>query len=285
MKNIVITGTNSGFGNLMVRTLAKDGHNVFATMREVNGKNAEAAKQLSDWAEAEGHKIHVVELDVTSDSSVETAINSILDTAGNIDIVVNNAGVVAGGLMETFTTEDYHRVFNVNVLGPHRVYRAVLPDMRKNKAGLFINISSVVGRLVFPFIGPYVPSKYALEAMTISYNLELAPLGIQSVLIEPGAYGTEIFNKIVQPSDPARAESYGELASAPQKMFESMGEMLQGDQAPDPQLIADAVKKLVDMPDGQRPLRTVVDKMTGPIVEELNQAAEKAQNTILQAMG
>jgi len=108
-------------------------------------------------------------------------------------------------------------------------------------------------------------------------------LGIESVIIEPGAYLTEFFNKIMMPGDEKILAEYGEMAKAPEKMFEGM--MFEGDNAPNPQAIADAVKKLVDTPSGQRPLRTVVDAMTGKITEELNDASDKSQAEMMKAFG
>ena len=249
-------------------------------MRDSEGKNAEKAKELSAV-----ENISVVELDVTSEESVNSAVKQIIDAEGKIDVVVNNAGIVNSGLTETVSIEQSKEVFEVNTFGPLRVNRAVLPHMRKAKAGLIIQISSTVGRLVFPFIGAYIGSKFAVEALAESYSMELAPLGIDSVIIEPGAYPTEIFSKMLMADDTARAEEYGEMAQAPTKMFEGMSKMLSSDNAPNPQVVADAVKKLVDTPAGSRPIRTVADVMTGTIVEELNKAQDKAQAEMNKAMG
>ena len=279
-KVILITGTSSGFGKLTAQTLAKDGHKVYATMRDSEGKNADGAKELNNI-----DNIKVLDLDVTDDNSVKETVKKIIEAEGKIDIVVNNAGTGQLGITEAFTIEQTQQVFNVNTLGSLRVIRAVLPQMRKQKSGLIIQISSVVGRIVMPYFGAYIASKFAVEAFAQTFNMELAPLGIESVIIEPGGYMTEFFNKIMMPGDTKILAEYGEMAKAPEQMMESMGEMFKGPDAPKPQYIADAVKKLIDMEAGKRPLRTVVDVMTGQITEELNKASDKAQAEMMKAFG
>ena len=279
-KVILITGTSSGFGNLTAKTLAKDGHKVYATMRDSEGKNADSAKKLNNI-----DNIKVLDLDVTDDNSVRETVKKIIEAEGKIDVVVNNAGISGSGLTEAYTIEQAKQMFDVNTLGPMRVDRAVLPQMRKQKSGLIIQISSVVGRIVFPYFGAYIASKFAVEAIAQTYSMELQPLGIDSVIIEPGAYPTELFSKMIAPEDKEVLSEYGEMAKAPEQMFESMGEMFEGPDAPKPQYIADAVKKLVDMEAGKRPLRTVVDVMTGQIAEDLNKASDKAQAEMMKAFG
>lgn len=284
-KTILITGTSSGFGKLTAQTLAKDGHTVYASMRGVTGKNSDSAKSLEEWAKAEGKNLKVIELDVTDQSSVDSAVNSIISTEGKIDVVVNNAGVFGLGLTEAFTVDQFKQIFEVNPFGPLRVNRAVLPQMRKQKSGLLIQISSVVGRVIIPFSGAYTSSKFAVEALAQTFNMELSKLGIDSVIIEPGAYPTEIMNKILMSEDKEVAATYGEMAKAPEQMFEGFMEMMKGENAPKPQVIADAVKNLVDMEQGKRPLRTVAEAMTGQIVEELNKSSDKSQQELIKAFG
>ncbi len=279
-KVILITGTSSGFGKLTAQTMAKDGHKVYASMRDVDGKNSEVAKELENL-----DNVNVLELDVTSEESVNNAVKTIIDKEGKLDVVVNNAGTGQLGITEAFTIEQTKKVFDVNTLGSLRVIRAVLPQMRNQKSGLIIQISSVVGRIVMPYFGAYIASKFAVEAFAQTFNMELAPLGIESVIIEPGGYLTDFFNKIMMPGDEKILAEYGEMAKAPEQMMESMGEMFKGPDAPKPQYIADAVKKLIDMEAGKRPLRTVVDVMTGQITEELNKASDKAQAEMMKAFG
>jgi len=277
-KVILITGASSGFGNLTAKTLAMDGHKVYATMKDSEGKNADSAKKLSDI-----DNIKVLDLDVTDENSVNETVKKIIEAESKIDVVVNNAGIAGAGMTEAFTIEQAKQIFDVNTFGPMRVNRAVLPQMRKQKSGLIIPISSAGGRVVTPFVGVYSGSKFAIEAIAQAYSIELQPLGIESVIIEPGAYPTEIINKMLAPEDKGVLSEYGEMAEAPGKMFERFGEMFKSPDAPKPQLIADAVKKLVDMDAGKRPLRNVVDLMTGQILEELNKASEKSQGEMIKA--
>jgi NAD(P)-dependent dehydrogenase (short-subunit alcohol dehydrogenase family) len=283
--NVLITGTSSGFGKLTAHTLAKQGHTVFASMRGASAKNAAPAAELRAWAEREGVKLHVVELDVTDQASVDAAVKQILSTAGHIDVVVNNAGYGLVGHEETFSPEQAQALFDVNVFGVQRVNRAVLPSMREKGKGLLIHISSGLGRVVLPCMGIYGASKFALEALAESYRYELAPTGVDSVIVQPGAFGTEFSNSLLQAANPERAAGYGAAAKLQEQMFAGIGAMLSGPNAPSPQLVADAVAKLIETPIGQRPLRTVVDPLTGQSTEAINSVAAQIQSVTLESMG
>ncbi len=279
-KKALITGTSSGFGKLTALTLLANGHTVVASMRDSEGRNRESA----DGLRAAG--AHIVDIDVTDDASVGEGVAQALEAAGGLDVVVNNAGVGVVGVQEAFTPEDWMKVFNINVFGVQRLNRAVLPTMREQGSGLLIHISSLLGRFVLPFFGPYNASKHALEGLADNYRVELSGFGIESVIIEPGAYATDFGEKLMLPSDTDRLEQLGEFAQAPAQMMESFGENMSGEDAPDPQWVADAVARLVDMPAGQRPFRTVVDGLgMGAPIEEYNKAHETATSTIYNAFG
>lgn len=283
MANVVITGSNSGFGRLTVETLARAGHSVFATMRETGGRNAVAAKELQALP---GGKVQVVELDVTSEASVQKAIDAIAGkTGGAIDVVFNNAGRFSMGIQEAFKVEEVQALFETNVFGPLRVNRAVLPHLRKRKQGLLVYTSSVAGRFSVPCMGTYSASKYALEALADAQRDELAGLGIDVVLIEPGAYPTEVGMKALYANDNERASGYGETASIPQKMGEGLGQLFSSPAAPNPQDVADAVKKLIETPAGKRPNRVVVDNISGDPVRALNAVYDKHRHDIMVAFG
>jgi short-subunit dehydrogenase len=157
--------------------------------------------------------------------------------------------------------------------------------MRERKAGLLMTISSSIGRTVIPFLGPYCATKFAVEAYAEGLNLELAPLGIESVIVEPGAYGTEFQQNVQLPSDAARMESYGEMAKAPERMFEGVSEMLSRTGSPDPADVANAVHRIIEMPGGERPLRTVVDGITGEVITRLNDDTAKHQRALMKGFG
>ena len=180
-KTILITGASTGFGRLTAETLADAGHTVFASMRDPEGKNRDHAKALR------AHGIKVVALDVTDTESVDQAVVTVIAEAGRIDVLVNNAGVASVGVSEAFTAEQAAALFDVNVIGVHRVTRAVLPTMRHQEDGLIVNVGSILGRVTFPFFGIYGASKFAVEALTDSYRHEVAQLGIDVVLVQPSA--------------------------------------------------------------------------------------------------
>lgn len=278
-KVVLITGTNSGFGWLTANSCAAQGHTVYATMRDIKGKNAEKAKALSALP-----NVHVLEMEVTNPESVEKTIASVIAKEGKLDVVVNNAGVYAGGLAETFTEADLERMFDVNVKGPWRVMRASLPQMRQQGEGLIVNISSGLGRFSAPFMTIYNSSKFAVEGITEGIHYEVKNLGVDAVLIQPGAFPTELFHKTSYGSDTALASDYGPIAMIPEQMGKGMGEMFEALQ-PNPQLVADAVVKLIDTPKGQRPLRTVVDPITGKFTEEANQKVHEQYVGFLTAFG
>lgn len=270
---VLITGCSSGFGRLTAETLAAAGHRVFASMRRTAGDNAAAAAALRAFAEEKELALEVVDLDVTDDASVHRAVETVMATAGAIDVVVNNAGIAAIGILEAFPTPQVKALFEVNTFGPLRLDRAVLPAMRARGRGLLIHISSASGRICAPpLMGAYCASKFALEALVEALHFELAGCGIDAVVIEPGAYVTDLQQNMQRAADEGVAAAYGELASLPETMFQSVGARLSGPDAPDPRQVAEAVQRLIALPSGQRPLRTVV----GPVLTEGLAAFEQA---------
>ena len=283
--NILITGSSSGFGMLTAKTLAKAGHRVFASMRWADGKNAAARDSLIDWAEREGAALEVVDLDVTDEGLVESAVESVIERAGHIDVLVNNAGIASMGLLEAYSIEEVRRLFEVLAFAPLRLSRAVLPAMRERRSGLIIHISSTAGRLYLPFMGAYSAAKFALEALGEALSYELAPFNIDSVMIEPGAYPTNIMSDVKMPDDGGRLAGYGDIVEKPGELFSAVGSALGAPDAPDPQEVALAVKKLVDTPQGQRPLRTVVGSVAVAGIEEINRTSESSFKKFLDSLG
>lgn len=252
--NILVTGASSGFGNLIVRDLINGGHRVAGTVRDPEGRNDEAASALRQLG------VEVIDIDVTDDASVDNGVAEARGKLGEIDVLINNAGVGVVGLQENFSAEDFQKVFDVNVFGVQRMIRAVVPQMRARRAGLILNISSLLGRVTFPFLGPYNAAKWAVEALSENYRVELSQFGVDVVVVEPGGFPTTFFGNLIQPSSRDRDHGYGEMAAAPQAMLEGMGEALAGNPEQNPQIVSDAVVKLVDMAPGSRPFRTEVDR-------------------------
>ncbi len=281
-KVILVTGSSNGFGRLTVETLARLGHTVYASMRGSSGKNEAIRTELQQLAKDENLNLHVIELDVTNDTSVEKAVADIIENAGRIDVLVNNAGIMSVGITEGFTLEQVQRQFDVNFYGAVRTNRAVLPHMRKQGQGLLIQISSIAGRAVLPFFGIYNASKFAVEAMSEAYRYDLSGWGIDSVIVEPGPFGTNLFETIPWPEDKQRLAEYTELAGAPESMIANFEKLTQSDDARDPQEVADAISQLIGIPTGERPLRTVVGIDFG--VTGLNEAAAPFQRGLLEAL-
>ena len=277
-KKILITGTNSGFGRMFVETLLTGGHTVVAAMRDVDGRNKEPADALR----AAG--AHVVEIDVTDEASVEAGVSAGIEAAGGLDVLINNAGFGVAGLQETFTVDDWKRVFEVNLFGVQRMTRAALPTRRAQGSGLVMFVSSLLGRFVLPFLGPYNASKWALEAMAENYRVELGALGIESAIVEPGGDGTGFLDGMGKPSDEARIAQLGAYANAPQEFVTGFEQNLVGDTAPDPQTVADAVAQLVDQAAGERPFRTTVDGLgMDAFINPFNEAGEQMMQGIYGA--
>jgi len=282
--NILITGCKSGFGRLMCESLASRGHRVFAGMRDVEGRNAGAADELRAFTHDSGGSIHPVEIDIASTASVEAGVATALAAAdGRIDVAINNAAMGSFGLSEGFTGDQVTEIFNTNVAGLQRVNRAVLPGMRARGEGLLIHIGSTIGRIVLPTMALYGATKFAVEAVVEGFAYELAPLGIESVLIQPGAYPTGFMSGALRPADP-RDDGYGPLANLPAQFMDGFAAMMAGPDAPKPQAVADAVVRLIETPAGQRPLRTVVDAHP-EAVEAINGVCAQAQGGMLGALG
>jgi NAD(P)-dependent dehydrogenase (short-subunit alcohol dehydrogenase family) len=277
-KTVLVTGTSGGFGADMVETLHQAGHRVFASMRNANSTARDAAEKFRKKG------IDVLDLDVTSDASVDAAFSALYkETGGNLDVLVNNAGLFFAGLSETFSPDQVRTMFEVNVFGVQRVMRAALPQMRKNMAGLIINIGSILGRVTIPFVGHYGATKHAVEAITESYRYELSQLGIDVVLIQPGPFATNLYSAPAQPADPDRAQGYGQTAILPNEITKVLGGFFQSPDAPKPHEVAAEVERLIATPDGRRPPRVVVGAAFG--ADEANGALRQLQTNLVHGFG
>jgi NAD(P)-dependent dehydrogenase (short-subunit alcohol dehydrogenase family) len=276
---VLITGSSTGFGRLFTETLARKGHTVFATMRDPGGRNAKNASEIRALAQKDSLPIHVLELDVTDDASVQRTVDAAVAKAGRIDVAINNAGYVLSGLAEAVTPEQVQRLMDTNFLGSVRVNRAVLPHMRRQRSGVLIHVSSGAGRVVLPSFGFYCASKFALEALAESYHYELAGQGIESVILEPGQYETSIFGNIVTGTDEARTETYGAVQQIPAKINTALSST-----AANAQEVADAVLRIVETPAGERQLRYFVSPQNFG-VDEINALTKQVQANVLEAFG
>lgn len=282
-KVILVTGASTGFGRDTAETLARAGHQVFAAMRDVNGRNRAHADELNALAVTGQLSLSVVELDVTNDASVEQAIAAVVHSAGRLDVLVNNAGLASAGISESFTAAQFAALLDVNVVGLHRVTRAALPALRANRAGLIVNIGSILGRVTFPFFTLYGASKFAVEALSDGYRYELSKAGVDVTLIQPSAYPTPLYASAQQPQDPARATGYGAVADIPGGMLSHFAMVFSGAEAPNPHDVATAVAATVAAPQGQRVRRTVVGQAFGSA--EVNDATAPLQAGAIKALG
>ena len=280
---IIIMGASSGFGRATAETLAHHGHTVYATVRDIAGKNQPVARELWSAAQAGHTRLHVIELDVTDTDSVDRAVQTVVRETGRLDVLINNAGIFYAGITEGFTPEQAAAQFDVNVIGIVRTMRAVLPQFRRQGGGLIINIGSIVGRVTFPFFGLYGATKYALEALTEGYRYELSQLGIDVALLQPSAYPTAMFANMQGPVDASRVVEYGDVAKIPSAMFEQFGKMLSAPNAPNAQEVADAIGHLIAQPAGSRPFRTVVGADFG--ANTVNAQTAQVQAGVLKGLG
>lgn len=283
-KRIFITGASTGFGHDAAKALAARGHTVYATMRGVAGKNAEPAKGLTEWAAAEGKALHVLECDVSDQAAVDAAVGRAISDGG-LDVVMNNAGVGNWGIDEGFAVEQAQQLFNVNLFGVMRVNRAALPHFRDKGAGLLMYISSGLGRILFPFLAVYNASKHALEGYAETVAYETRPLGISSLIVQPGAFGTPFLMNAMQPAND-KTGTYGPVDD----MFKAFGggfeEQAKSGQLGDPQVLVDALVEETERDAGpERPLRRVVGDDVAEPVGAINAVAEQMQTALFEAFG
>jgi NAD(P)-dependent dehydrogenase (short-subunit alcohol dehydrogenase family) len=227
-----------------------------------------------------------VDLDVTKPNQASSAVNEIIANEGHLDVLVNNAGHGSMGITEDFTSEFVRTQFETNVLGVFNTTKAVIPVMKKAGKGLVITISSGLGRMVIPTLSVYCASKFAVEALAEGWRYELAPLGIDSVIVEPGAFPTTNFMAAAYANSPqpsGKIADYHGLKDFVEGFGASIQESIKNGTANNPQDVADAVENLIEMPHDNRPLRTVVDKMYGQILNPLNKSTDEIEFNMLHA--
>jgi NAD(P)-dependent dehydrogenase (short-subunit alcohol dehydrogenase family) len=260
-KIIVITGASSGFGALTARALADAGHTVYAGMRAIATRNAQAARDAASHAAERQVDLRSIELDVGSQDSVDAAVAKIIETHQRLDVIVHNAGHLVTGPTEAFTTEQIAQVFDVNTLGTQRLNRAALPQLRRQRHGLvvWVSSSSVKGGTP-PFLGPYFAAKAAMDSLAVSYAGELARFGVETTIVVPGAFtsGTNHFAHASHAADAEVAQAYDALyAGLPEQVGAALAKLEPADA--DVADVARAIVAAVDAPYGQRPYRVHVD--------------------------
>jgi NAD(P)-dependent dehydrogenase (short-subunit alcohol dehydrogenase family) len=231
-------------------------------MRETTGRNAPQVREIQAYARDRGVELRTVELDVTSQESVDTGVRRIIDAHGRIDVVVHNAGHMVFGPAEAFTPEQFAELYDINVLSTQRVNRAVLPQMRRQHQGLlvWVSSSSTAGGTP-PYLAPYFAAKAGMDALAVQYARELARWGIETSIVVPGAFtrGTNHFAHAGHPADAARAGEYeaGPYAGFGQQIQAAFGRIVPEDA--DVGVVAATIARIVDAPFGERPFRVHVD--------------------------
>jgi NAD(P)-dependent dehydrogenase (short-subunit alcohol dehydrogenase family) len=218
-RTILITGCSSGIGRATARRFASRGWRVFATMRRPPDGD-----ELRAEAQREGWHLTTPALDVTRDDSVAAAMAEVLAaTGGGLDVLVNNAGYYAVGPLEETTPDELRAQLETNVVGVHRVTRAVLPAMRARRGGAIVTLGSVSGLVAVPMVAAYHASKWALEGMIEALRLELLPFGVRVTLIEPGPFQTDLHKKEILSAASGGAESpYAGLLEAYRRQADRM---------------------------------------------------------------
>jgi NAD(P)-dependent dehydrogenase (short-subunit alcohol dehydrogenase family) len=288
MKNvIVITGASSGFGALAARALARAGHTVYASMRETTGRNAPQVKEVEQYATEHGVDLRAIELDVSSQKSCDVAIQEILSKHGRLDVLIHNAGHMVFGPAEAFTPEQLAELYDVNVVSTQRVNRAALPQLRKQRRGLviWVSSSSVAGGTP-PYLAPYFAAKAGMDALAVVYARELTRWGIETSIIVPGAFtgGTNHFAHAGSPADKARVAEYeaGPYAGFADQALKGFASIVPPDA--DVSAVADAIVKVVDAPFGKRPFRVHIDP-TQDGAEVVNMVSDRVRAELLRRIG
>jgi NAD(P)-dependent dehydrogenase (short-subunit alcohol dehydrogenase family) len=234
MQTVVITGCSSGFGLKIAVTLARNGFRVFATMR-----NLDKRTPLDQALAAAGAKSDILPLDVTNQSSIDAAIATILAQTGGIDVLVNNAGFGLSGFIEDLSLDDFRHQMETNFFGLVAVTKAVLPHMRRQRSGRIVNISSIAGRAGNPLVAAYAASKFAVGGFSEALAFEASLFDVKVVLVEPGAFKTEIMagNRQVAQGMRNPNSPYAELSRASEAKIDALMTRMQDD----PQKVADMV--------------------------------------------
>jgi NAD(P)-dependent dehydrogenase (short-subunit alcohol dehydrogenase family) len=283
-KVIVITGASSGFGALAARALAKAGHTVYASMRDTGGHNAsqvEAAKQFSLENKVD---LRAIELDVLSEESANAAVQKIVTDHGHLDVVIHNAGHMVFGPLEAFTPQQLAELYDINVLSTQRVNRAALPQLRKQKQGLviWVSSSSVAGGTP-PYLAPYFAAKAGMDALAVVSARELTRWGIETSIVVPGAFtgGTNHFAHAGRPADTERVAEYenGPYRNFADDVMKGFSSIVPPDA--DVEAVAEAIVHLVGTPFGKRPFRVHVDP-TQDGAEVVNMVGDRVRAELLR---
>jgi len=280
---IVITGASSGIGQLTAHALAKAGHTVYATMRDTAGHNKPQVEAAAKFSADHKVDLRTIELDVLNQESVDTAIQKIIADNGRIDVLMHNAGHMVFGPAEAFLPEQLAELYDVNVLSTHRVNRAALPQLRKQKQGLviWVSSSSAAGGTP-PYLAPYFAAKAGMDAMAVVMSRELTLWGIETSIIVPGAFtgGTNHFAHSGRPADKEREAEYenGPYKGFSERVMKGFASIVPPDA--DAAAVGEAIVNVVNAPFGKRPYRVHVDP-TSDGAEVTNMVLDRVRAELL----
>lgn len=283
-KSVLITGCSSGIGRATALVFARSGYRTIASMRNLQTKNVRAASELRSIAKNENLDLHLVEIDITSDQSVREGIQAAAKINENrFDVVINNAGIMLPLPVELLPATAWQMTFDTNVMGASRIGREVLPYMRGEQDGLIVQITSGAGRVVFPLLGSYCANKFALEAMSDAMRYELAPFGVDVVVVQPDDTKTRLFAnarnylqqtlKAMSSNDQKRLQDYQQHMGLIDKAIE------EEEDAMEPTTVAEEILKIAEMPKGQRPQRK---RLGSQRVKAINDLMAQTQQQILK---
>lgn len=286
-KVVVVTGAGSGIGRAIAEALAMAGHTVYASLRSLKEGNDERVERIARLAAERNADLRALELDVLSEDSIRAAFDQVLLETGRLDVVVNNAGMLMVGIAEAFTPAQMAEILETNAISWLRVNRAALPIMRRQNEGVLVYIGSTTSRIHEPFIGPYIASKAAGEALAAAISFEAAPFGIESVIVVPGAFtsGTDHF-----------ADAHGQETMAVVSQYGKLGDRLRGLgtalEAVDAEkglgltvdCVGKAVKDVLDLPFGEKTFRIFVDPQ-GKGMDEIEALIGTRQRLLFEGLG
>ncbi|GAA2569378.1 SDR family oxidoreductase [Winogradskya consettensis] len=277
MSVVLITGSSTGIGRLTALTLARQGHTVYASMKSVAG---------NEFTDVDGLDLHTVELDVTSQESADAAVAAVVEQAGRLDVVIQNAGHLYVGYVEAFTDDDLTRLLDINAVGAHRVNRAALPHLRAQRSGTLLWVGSTIIVTTPPFLGPYVASKAAFDALAVVTSYEAAQFGIETTIVMPGAItqGTSHFPNASHASDAAVTAAYAGLDPLVERNEQATAGLVRPGVNPHPQGVADEIARVLALPRGEKPFRTVVD-FTEAGVDHVMAFADLTREAFVTRMG
>jgi len=267
---VLITGSSTGFGKLTAKKFQAEAWNVIATMR-----SPEKETELNQL-----ENVLVSRLDVVDKASIETTVKKGVEKFGSIDVLVNNAGYGTVGPMEAASEEEVRKQFEVNFFGLIEVTKAVLPQMRSQKSGVIINLSSIGGRVTLPFFSLYHASKFAVEGLTESMQYELNPFGIRMKIVEPGGFKTDFATRSLNIFDISKAPQYQESITK----FTEVMQARMGENEQNPIDVANMIFQAAT--DGEERLRYLVGDDAKQMMEMRKQVDDVTfKNNIKAAMG